>query len=283
MSIASIQKFEENFINRSLLDSLEAQGNAEPIHPSPQLAVSHSNCGGNTSSTDATGSSRLHQPDGLPSQPYSNTNEIFRSHQPLNLQHQLSQQFQQSAFGSVAFESRSGYDFGTNSPLGGSKSNGGTAAVLASSARLMGSVGQMNLNVESQSVDSGRPEEISTIFVVGFPDDMQEREFQNMFTFSSGFEAAILKIPNKDYTAYGSPSGTTSTAPSGLPLRGGQPPRKEIIGFAKFRTRQEALEARDLLQGRCIDIEKGAILKAKMAKKNLHTKRGVQGTFLSLH
>jgi hypothetical protein len=233
MSIASIQKFEENFINRSLLDSLEAQGNAEPIHPSPQLAVSHSNCGGNTSSTDATGSSRLHQPDGLPSQPYSNTNEIFRSHQPLNLQHQLSQQFQQSAFGSVAFESRSGYDFGTNSPLGGSKvrqqfsssnpfpqarfskcqqqsqvhdayhplshsnsisqmpflndirlqsrtpydlhlqSNGGTAAVLASSARLMGSVGQMNLNVESQSVDSGRPEEISTIFVVGFPDDMQ--------------------------------------------------------------------------------------------------------------
>jgi hypothetical protein len=98
-----------------------------------------------------------------------------------------------------------------------------------------------------------------------------------MFTFSSGFEAAILKIPNKDYTAYGSPSGTTSTAPSGLPLRGGQPPRKEIIGFAKFRTRQEALEARDLLQGRCIDIEKGAILKAKMAKKNLHTKRGVQG------
>ena len=31
--------------------------------------------------------------------------------------------------------------------------------------------------------------------MVGFPDDMQEREFQNMFTFSNGFEAATLKIP----------------------------------------------------------------------------------------
>ena len=39
-------------------------------------------------------------------------------------------------------------------------------------------------------------EEITTIFVVGFPDDMQEREFQNMFTFATGFEAAILKIPS---------------------------------------------------------------------------------------
>lgn len=154
-----------------------------------------------------------------------------------------------------------------------------------------------------------------------------------MFTFSPGFEAATLKIPNKEYTAYGSVGGTTSTTPSGLPLRagayagylgagsndpynvvtvnqggvvidngrdgpttswppltmpldesshyqvgqgiGGQPPRKQIIGFAKFRTRQEALEARDLLQGRRVDIEKGAILKAEMAKKNLHTKRGV--------
>ena len=44
-------------------------------------------------------------------------------------------------------------------------------------------------------------EEISTIFVVGFPDDMQEREFQNMFIFSPGFEAATLKIPQKDSSA----------------------------------------------------------------------------------
>lgn len=40
------------------------------------------------------------------------------------------------------------------------------------------------------------PEEISTLFVVGFPENMQEREFQNMFMFSSGFEAATLKVPS---------------------------------------------------------------------------------------
>ena len=185
-------------------------------------------------------------------------------------------------------------------------------------------------------------EEISTIFVVGFPDDMsvrnrplprpcdrsrshyyfcyQEREFQNMFTFSSGFEAATLKIPNKESTSYGNvngqagrPQGLTmpfggSSDPynhltmnqGGVLIDGGrdgpmtswpasapnddshfmqnnmpmQPPRKQIIGFAKFRTREQALEARDVLQGRRVDVEKGAVLKAEMAKKNLHTKRG---------
>ena len=159
-------------------------------------------------------------------------------------------------------------------------------------------------------------------------DLVQEREFQNMFTFSLGFEAATLKIPNKEYTAYGSSGPTTSQPfrggssyapylnsgqndpynivtvnqggvvvdngrdgpttswpPLAMPLAddaghfqggaGTQPPRKQIIGFAKFRTRQEALDARDILQGRRIDVEKGAVLKAEMAKKNLHTKRGV--------
>ena len=160
-----------------------------------------------------------------------------------------------------------------------------------------------------------------------------------MFTFSVGFEAATLKIPNKEYTAYGGPGGTAPPGSGSVPLRaggnlgfgqygaggsndpynlvtvnqggvvvdggrdgttaswpssgmqdsldanghfgpGGQaqsalPPRKQIIGFAKFRSRQEALDARDMLQGRRVDIEKGAVLKAEMAKKNLHTKRGV--------
>ncbi|KAI0050230.1 hypothetical protein FA95DRAFT_663428 [Auriscalpium vulgare] len=176
-------------------------------------------------------------------------------------------------------------------------------------------------------------EEISTIFVVGFPEDMQEREFQNMFTFSSGFEAATLKIPNKELTAYGSgvvgPGGgslrsggplgythggandpynlvtinqggvvvdggrdgtTSSWQPTDDPhfshlvpngpggangANNGMSTRKQIIGFAKFRSRAEALEARDTLQGRRVDIEKGAVLKAEMAKKNLHTKRGI--------
>jgi hypothetical protein len=41
-------------------------------------------------------------------------------------------------------------------------------------------------------------DDVTTIFVVGFPDDMQEREFQNMFVFSKGFEAASLKWHSKE-------------------------------------------------------------------------------------
>lgn len=161
------------------------------------------------------------------------------------------------------------------------------------------------------STGSGQ-EEICTIFVVGFPDDMQEREFQNMFTFSQGFEAATLKIPNKDNTTYAGNTGRTyggssdpynlvsvnqgvveggrdattsswqaaasgdeSSGAAQFGNNGNAPPRKQIIGFAKFRTRHEALAAKDHLQGKRIDMEKGAVLKAEMAKKNLHTKRGV--------
>ncbi|KAL1921496.1 uncharacterized protein VTP21DRAFT_11212 [Calcarisporiella thermophila] len=99
-------------------------------------------------------------------------------------------------------------------------------------------------------------EEISTIFVVGFPEDMQEREFQNMFLFCPGFEAATLKVPQNL-------EGEENSA------------RKQTIGFAKFRTRQEAIAARDILSGRKVDQEKGSMLKAEMAKKNLHTKRSL--------
>ncbi|KAJ2398521.1 hypothetical protein GGI23_003191 [Coemansia sp. RSA 2559] len=105
-------------------------------------------------------------------------------------------------------------------------------------------------------------EEITTIFVVGFPDDMKEREFQNMFTFSSGFEAATLKVPSLDDVDKDSQ-------------------KKQIIGFAKFNSRVEALEARDILTGRKVDVEKNCSLKAEMAKKNLHTKRGLSSLGLS--
>ncbi|KAF9087404.1 hypothetical protein BGX23_008159 [Mortierella sp. AD031] len=108
-------------------------------------------------------------------------------------------------------------------------------------------------------------EEISTIFVVGFPDDMQEREFQNMFVFTPGFEAATLKIPNKE------PQEDDALT---LDVNGVNP-RKQIIGFAKFRSHQEALQAIQVLSGRRVDAEKGSLLKAEMAKKNLHTRRGL--------
>lgn len=110
-------------------------------------------------------------------------------------------------------------------------------------------------------------EEISTIFVVGFPDNMQEREFLNMFMFSPGFEAATLKVPA---------TITTSTATATLANMEDENNRKQIIGFAKFRTRSEALDAKEILNGRKIDLERGCILKAEMAKKNLHTKKEIQ-------
>ncbi|KAF9115269.1 hypothetical protein BGX27_008390 [Mortierella sp. AM989] len=114
-------------------------------------------------------------------------------------------------------------------------------------------------------------EEISTIFVVGFPDDMQEREFQNMFVFTPGFEAATLKIPNKD-----------QQEDDALTLGvNGVNPRKQIIGFAKFRTHQEALQAITVLSGRRVDAEKGSLLKAEMAKKNLHTRRGLSNELVA--
>ncbi|KAJ1901035.1 hypothetical protein LPJ71_005732 [Coemansia sp. S17] len=78
-----------------------------------------------------------------------------------------------------------------------------------------------------------------------------------MFTFSTGFEAASLKFPSSD----------------GALDKDGQ--KKQIIGFAKFHSRMAALEARDILTGRRVDADSNYVLKAEMAKKDLHTRRGL--------
>lgn len=207
---------------------------------------------------------------------------------------------------------------------------------------------------EEEPREREEDEVISTIFVVGFPDDMsvsdipfgeltclQEREFQNIFTFAPGFEAATLKFPSgsarrepaaaaallaelqhlaatqgqqlggselsdqqqqqqqqqldetfaalnfatQSSSASNTPSAAISLTPSaqtGATLGASNippsvPPRRQTIGFARFKTRADALTARDHLQGRRIDTLTGATLKAEMAKKNLHTKRGVAG------
>ncbi|KIM64548.1 hypothetical protein SCLCIDRAFT_23293 [Scleroderma citrinum Foug A] len=151
--------------------------------------------------------------------------------------------------------------------------------------------------VTTGSIKPQQWEEISTIFVVGFPNDMREREFQNMFIFFPGFIAATLTILNKEGTAYGSSRHTGAMNP---PLCGGDDhtmswpplpvrslvadhsgrfqgisaqPHKQIIGFAKFRNHQEALEAKKVLEGHRIDAKNDMVLRVEMAKKNLHTKR----------
>ncbi|GAA6059386.1 hypothetical protein JCM10212_003284 [Sporobolomyces blumeae] len=153
-------------------------------------------------------------------------------------------------------------------------------------------------------------DEISTLFIVGFPDDLLEREFQNFFLFANGFEGATLKVPaptngsvvpgssnaggegsdgsgggggnsartslDEPYPAYfeGGDANGNGVNGSGSGLNGANGVvRKQTIGFARFRTRRQALDALDVINGRKVDVEKGSILKAEMAKKNLHTKR----------
>lgn len=165
--------------------------------------------------------------------------------------------------------------------------------------------------------------EVTTIFVVGFPDDTTEREFQNMFCFADGFEAATLKVPaplsalelaalehkeredeamglvapvppmpglpphlqsslssvppsrDRDREGAGTPGSSSLTNANGSLAQGqvqGQvQQRRQIIGFAKFRTRAQAAEAVEVLSGRKVDPERPSVLKAEMAKKNLHT------------
>ncbi|BGO88607.1 hypothetical protein NBRC10512v2_000223 [Rhodotorula toruloides] len=167
----------------------------------------------------------------------------------------------------------------------------------------------------TESLGAGESSEaVTTIFVVGFPDDTTEREFQNMFAFAEGFEAATLKVPaplsalelaaqehkEREEEAMGllapvppmpglpphlqSSLSSVSSAregagtPSSTNGQAGQgqlQQRRQIIGFAKFRTRRQAAEAVDILSGRKIDPERPSVLKAEMAKKNLHTRKSV--------
>ncbi|KAI9314636.1 hypothetical protein BX666DRAFT_2029503 [Dichotomocladium elegans] len=113
-------------------------------------------------------------------------------------------------------------------------------------------------------------EEVTTIFVVGFPDDMTEREFQNMFTFAPGFEAASLKWHSKGQEGENGVSRPTST-PSSIHKT---VTKSQMIGFARFRTRPEAIMAAEVLNGKRADQERPVFIKAEMAKKNLHIKRG---------
>lgn len=136
------------------------------------------------------------------------------------------------------------------------------------------------------------PQEISTLFLAGFPEDITDREFSNMFLFAKGFEASMLKYPNTNAVQQLKPDEAEArraadkrvSGPTGLGAEkegAGRdasdpqpsPKSKQIIGFAKFSCREEALQARDVLNGFRIDSERGCILKAELAKKNLHTKR----------
>ncbi|GAA5987662.1 hypothetical protein JCM11641_001185 [Rhodosporidiobolus odoratus] len=240
---------------------------------------------------------------------------------------------------------RSGFpDRGGYQPSGGAPaSNTPFAPSLSATNSVTGPSGILPIYETSSGAESlTGTDEVSTIFVVGFPEDMQEREFQNMFLFAEGFEGATLKIPaataaqrewEKEMGAavvatsssaggsdggHGASSGSggyddypaaeqqqqpASALPphllasvgggrdllaavrdgAGSPLGGGSSGgastpasvsgKKQIIGFARFRTRQQAMDAKEGLTGKRVDAEKGSVLKAEMAKKNLHVRK----------
>ncbi|RXH90371.1 hypothetical protein DVH24_032728 [Malus domestica] len=91
-------------------------------------------------------------------------------------------------------------------------------------------------------------DEVRTIFITGLPEDVKEREIQNLLRWLPGYEAS--QVNNK-----------------------GEKP----MSFALFSTAHQAIAAKDALQGMIFDSESKAVLHTEMAKKNLFVKRGIVG------
>lgn len=89
-------------------------------------------------------------------------------------------------------------------------------------------------------------DEVRTIFIAGLPEDVRERELQNLLRWLPGYEAS--QVNHK-----------------------GEHP----MGFALFSSAQYAVAARDALQDMVFDTESKAVLHTEMAKKNLFVKRGI--------
>ncbi|KAI3857319.1 hypothetical protein MKX03_028979, partial [Papaver bracteatum] len=87
---------------------------------------------------------------------------------------------------------------------------------------------------------------VRTIFISGLPEDVKERELQNLLRWLPGYEASQVNF------------------------KGEQP-----MGFALFTNSHFALSAREALQEMVFDAESKSVLHTEMAKKNLFVKRGV--------
>eukprot|EP00897_Mesotaenium_endlicherianum_P003737 jgi/Mesen1/3391/ME000192S02556 len=97
----------------------------------------------------------------------------------------------------------------------------------------------------SPLVVDGSSEEIRTIFILGFPPDVKERELHNLLRWWPEFEASQMNF------------------------KGDQP-----MGFALFSSATMAMAARDSLQNLVFDAELNSVLRVEMAKKNLFMKQG---------
>ena len=88
-------------------------------------------------------------------------------------------------------------------------------------------------------------EEVRTIFITGLPEDVKERELQNLLRWLPGFEASQLNFK-----------------------------AEKPMGFALFSAPHQALTAKDILQDMLFDPDTKSVLHTEMAKKNLFVKRG---------
>ncbi|CAK9310542.1 unnamed protein product [Citrullus colocynthis] len=89
-------------------------------------------------------------------------------------------------------------------------------------------------------------DEVRTIFITGLPEDVKERELQNLLRWLPGYEASQVNF------------------------KGEKP-----MGFALFSNAQFAIAAKDALQDMVFDAESKSVLHTEMAKKNLFVKRGI--------
>ncbi|KAG5016436.1 hypothetical protein JHK82_022094 [Glycine max] len=89
-------------------------------------------------------------------------------------------------------------------------------------------------------------EEVRTIFITGLPEDVKERELQNLLRWLPGFEASQLNFK-----------------------------AEKPMGFALFSAPHQALTAKDILQDMLFDPDTKSVLHTEMAKKNLFVKRGI--------
>lgn len=119
---------------------------------------------------------------------------------------------------------------------------------------------------------------ISTIVVRELPEDMTEREFSGLFVFASGFEYSALKVCDEDELLGASMSNSYQVGVS--PIMDNQVSsnilsnetiknkKKIIVGLAKFKTRLEAVEAKDRLNE--FKLEGKHLLISELANKNLN-------------
>lgn len=88
---------------------------------------------------------------------------------------------------------------------------------------------------------AGYPDEVRTIFITGFPQDVKERELNNLLRFLTGYEASQMNWKNG-----------------------------QAQGFALFSTHALARTAIDAISQLCFD--ETSVLRCEMAHKNMYLK-----------